>query len=232
MPTSGSEDFRLNRYQWLARSLRMVGAVDKGQPPDKKLMDEAAIAANCILKELDLSFSNLHLTVTNSFNLTSGTNLYTSANGLFTNINEIQTGIYVDSNTNDVPLHIIERKEWESLRDKDSIGIPQKIFLTEEADTALRSLYVWPRPQDARPLRLTYWRRVFDVDAQTDELDFPPESYSYLCFRLGADLCEEYAVADGKAQRIYDKSRLLFQDLKARMTPKTTNYPVKERKFY
>lgn len=232
MPTSGSNDFKLNRAQWLARSLRMVGAVDKGQTVDKKLEVDAAIAANCLLKELDLQFSNLHLMQASTITLQAGVAAYTTLNGLPNNVNEIASAVYLDSSTAEHSLDVVSYVDYEKLVDKTVIGIPKKIFLTEEVDLSTRTAYLWPIPQDSRPFRLRYWRRVFDVDAQVDDLDFPPESYNYLTFRLAADLAEEFAVADSKAQRLLDRSRLLFQDLKARMTPKTSNYPLKERKYF
>lgn len=232
MPTSGSNDFLLNRNKLLARALRMVGAVDKGQAVDKKLEEDAAIAANCIFKEMDMQFSNLHVLTRATMTLQAGVSTYTTTNGLPTNVNEISAAVYVDNSTSRTALHIIDHLAYSKIVDTTTIGIPQKLFLTKEALTSVRTLYLYPVPQDPKPLQLDYYRRIFDLDSQSDDLDFPPEAFSFLVFRLAADLAEEFQVTDVKAQRLFDRSRLLFQDLKARMAPKMTNYPLEERKFY
>ena len=49
---------------------------------------------------------------------------------------------------------------------------------------------------------------------------------------IASNLAEEFNVADSKAQRLFQRQQLLWEKLKGRMTPKVTNYPVEERKFY
>jgi hypothetical protein len=210
----------------------MVGAIDKGQTPDKKLEDEAALALNCILKEMNLEFANLQALVTATFTTVPSQRSYTIADGIPSNIYEISTASYNDSTTNDVKMDIISQEYYEQNRDKTAIGVPQRLYLTKEEPTSTRTIFIFPNPQDARTITLRYWRRLFDVDSPNDDLDFPPEAYSYLTFRLASDLAEEYQVPDNKAQRLFDKSTILMQSLKKKMAPKVSNFPVQERKFF
>jgi hypothetical protein len=211
----------------------MVGGIDHGQQADKKLFDEAALVLNMILKEMSLAFPNLHAVSTATFNCVTGQASYTQTDGIPTDIQDIQTATYIDSPTNDIELYLMEAVEWESFRDKTSTGVPQKLFLTKEIEEESRTIYVYPVPQDDSPIRLRYWRRIFDVDLGADNLDVPPEAYSYLVHKLAAELAEEFpSASETKAQRLFDKQRILGQDLKAKLAPKTTNFPVKERKFY
>lgn len=232
MATSGSNDFVINRLKLIARSLRMVGAVDKGQAPDKKLEDEASLALNMIMKEMNLQFANLQALVSGSFTTSDGKAEYKVADGMPSNIYEISTAVYQDSGTNDVKLRLISQEFYEKNKDKTTIGIPSQLYLTKEEPTSARSILLWPSPQGARPIKLRYWRRLFDLDGPNDDFDLPPEAYSFLTFRLASDLSEEYSVPDNKAQRLFEKSRLLFQELKAKMAPKVTNFPLSDRKFY
>jgi hypothetical protein len=232
MPTSGSNDFLLNRNKLLARALRMVGAIDKGQAVDKKLELDAAIAANCIFKEMDMQFSNLHVLTRATMTLQSGVSTYTTLNGLPNNVNEISTAVFVDSSTSRTTLDIMDHLAYSKIVDRTILGIPQRLYLTKEALTSSRTLYLYPVPQDPKSLEIDYYRRIFDLDSQSDDLDFPPEAYTFLVFRLAADLAEEFNTPDVKAQRLFDRSRLLFQDLRARMAPKMTNYPLLERKYF
>lgn len=232
MATSGSNDFTLNRVKLIGRSLRMVGPVDKGQAIDKKLEDEAALVLNCILKEMNLEFANLQALKTGTFTTVSGQAEYTSVHGIPVDIFEIESAVYQDSSTNDRKMDIISVDLYERNRDKTAQGIPAQLYLSKEEPTSSRTISLFPTPQDARVIRLRYWRRLFDVDASNDDLDFPPEAYSFLAFRLASDLSEEYNVPDNKAQRLFEKSQILLQTLKGKMAPKVTNFPVAERKFY
>jgi len=232
MAVSGSNDFTVNRLKLINRALRMVGAIDKGQSADKKLESDAAFALNMILKEMDLDFANLHAIQTASFNTVSGQSTYAVADGLPNNVNEIKAATYQFSGTDERKLDIISYEKYESFVDKTTNGDPQFVLLTKEILTADRSIILYPVPQSNKALKLRFWRRLFDMDNLNDDLDMPPESYSYITFRLASDIGEEYNIPDVKAQRLFQKSQLLFDKLKARMTPKVTNYPVEDRKFY
>lgn len=232
MAVSGSNDFTVNRLKIINRALRMVGAVDKGQSADKKLESDAAFALNMILKELDLDFANLHAIQTATFNTIAGQSTYVVADGVPNNINELKTATYQFAGTDERKLDIISYEKYESFVDKTTQGDPQFVLLTKEISTASRSLIFYPVPQDNKAVKLRYWRRLFDMDALNDDLDLPPEAYSFITFRLASDLAEEYNVTDVKAQRLFQKAQLLFEKLKGRMTPKVTNYVVEDRKFY
>lgn len=232
MAVSGSNDFTLNRLNIITRVLRMVGAIDKGQTSDKKLESDAALALNMILKELDLEFANMHAIQTATFSTVSGQSTYTVADGIPTNINEIKAATYQFSGTDERKLDIVSYEKYESFIDKTTQGDPQFVLLTKEILTSTRSLILYPVPQASKNLKIRYWRRLFDCDTPNDDLDMPPEAYSYLTFRLAADMSEEFGVPDAKAVRLDQKAQRLFERLKGRMTPKVTNYPVAERKFY
>jgi len=229
---SSSADFIVNRLKLINRVARIVGAVDKGQTLDSKLDSDFALALNMIFKELDLEFANLHAISTATFTTIAGQQDYTTSDGIPNNINEIKTATYQFSGLDERKLEIISYEKFESFVDKTTQGDPNFLLLSKEITVASRTISLYPVPQDNKSLKLRYWRRIFDVDSSNDDLDMPPESYSYLTWRLAEDMMEEFNIPDVKAQRIAQKTLRLWERLKGRMTPKVTNYPVEERMFF
>ena len=143
MGVGTTADFTLTRDQLIELSHKLIGVLAPGQTLDGNQSQDAIKLLNLIVREVDES-GDLKWTraAASSLTLVANTFVYTSANGLPTDIAKIDSATYRDSLAMDHPIQIITAVEYEAIMNKTDSGDPNKVYLTDHRDIASRTLYL------------------------------------------------------------------------------------------
>ena len=106
-----------------------------------------------------------------------------------------------DSSSIDKTVSPISRQEYFDLSNKASDGDINQYYYDPQLTNGV--LYVWPLITDvSSTLKLTVYDPVNDLDATTNNIDFPVEWMRPLKMMLAQDLVLEYPVSDSRAKWI------------------------------
>lgn len=106
-----------------------------------------------------------------------------------------------NSDSIDTIVTPISRQEYFNLSNKASDGEVNQYYYDPQLTSGV--LYVWPLITDvSNTLKLSVYDPVNDLDATTDNIDFPVEWMRPLKMMLAQDLVLEYPVSDSRAKWI------------------------------
>lgn len=146
MAVGSTYDFTLTRDQLIDLAHKIIGVLSPGQTLSGEQSQDAIKLLNLIVRETDQA-ENLIWTraSASSVTLVANTFVYTSSNGLPTNIAKLDAVTYRDATARDWPLTILDPLDYEqNITNKTDTGDPKYIYLTNHRDFASRSLYVVP----------------------------------------------------------------------------------------
>jgi len=119
---------------------------------------------------------------------------YTAADDLTGRPLRVESVRRRDSGNIDTPLGEMAREEYFDLPNKTNTGVPVEFYYDPGRDTG--TLYIWPAPTTiTQTLKFTYLRALEDIDAITNNMDFPQEWLETLKYQLAVRLAPEYGVA-------------------------------------
>jgi hypothetical protein len=202
MATSGSANFSTTRNEIIKAALLNVGGIGRGETPDSDQFTDSAYLLNMIVKTLHADGMPLWAMKQTSFALTA-TTTYTIGAGATVNtarpLKIVSAFTRVTDDNFDQPVEVITRQEYDNLSNKQSEGVPIKLFYDPRgAANANGVINIWPKPDTTsisdRTLYITYQRPAEDFDASTDEPDFPQEWYMVLVWMLSWALCPSYGI--------------------------------------
>ena len=95
----------------------------------------------------------------------------------------------------DVPVNIISREEYVRHSNKTSDGVVVDLYFDPQRTTS--KINVWPEPSDVTNV-LVLWvvRTLDDLDAASDEVDYPQEWYWAIATNLAVMISPKYGVPD------------------------------------
>jgi hypothetical protein len=200
MATSASTDYSVTRDNVIYRALRVLGVTSQGETPTATQVTEAAIAFNGLTKALAADGMPLWGIKESQITLVASTRSYRIGTGQTVNIAKpLRTINAFYRNTTsevDTPLVIITRDEYNRLSSKFVEGTPSQVYF--DVQRTYTDMFVYPVPTTAfaaaNTLFITYQRTLDDVDAASDEPDFPMEWFDALTFLLADRLSPEYGV--------------------------------------
>ena len=200
MATSLSTDYSVTRDNVIYRALRVIGVTSQGETPDATQISEAATAFNGLVKAL--SFDGMPLWGIKDTTITpvASRRSYRMGTGQTVDIAKplkVINAYYRTTSSNvDVPLVIITRDEYNRLSSKFVEGTPSQVYF--DPQRIYTDMFVYPVPSAAfaaaNTIIITYQRTFDDVDAASDEPDFPIEWFDALTFMLADRLAPEYGV--------------------------------------
>jgi hypothetical protein len=145
MGVGSTFDATLTRNGVIESAYRTIGALAPGVTLTGELLNEGIEALNLIVRELDATGKWLWgIGAPASLTLVANTFVYTSSNGLPTNILELVSAFYRDAQAQDWPLTILTTEGYDRLGNKTDTGEPADIYLVEHRDIESRTLYVNP----------------------------------------------------------------------------------------
>lgn len=145
MSVGTTSDFTLTRDELIELAHKLIGVLAPGQMLDGAQSQDAIKLLSLIVREVDES-GDLKWTraAASSLTLVANTFVYTSSNGLPTDIAKLDAVTYRDGLAMDSPMAIVTALEYEAIQNKTDTGDPKKVYLTDHRDPASRTLYVAP----------------------------------------------------------------------------------------
>ena len=122
---------------------------------------------------------------------------YTTALGKPLRIHSVRRATGVGNNETQIPMLELSRDDYFSLPTKAQNGLPTHYYYNPDLNNG--TLYVWPRPNDPELyMRMTFERELEDMDAASNNFDFPDEWLETLTYQLAVRL----APAFGRDQKL------------------------------
>jgi hypothetical protein len=202
MSTSGSYDWKLNRDQVVTAALRKLAVLPSGGSPSTNQLNDGVSALNAVLKRLHADGMPLWAITSKTFTVTSGTSSYTIGVGQTVNAPpplKVLQARYVLSGNAPVPMNVYNRYDFNLLPQLSTItGTPVNLYyqpLAESTSSATGTIQVWPTPSDSTTQIIIEYQRPFqDMDAATDDLDFPNYWTQAIVYNLAWALAPEYGI--------------------------------------
>lgn len=211
MPISSSYDFTVTRNQLVEGALRICGVIAPGETPSTSQYTNGSEALNMLVKAWQSDGMQLWIMSEYTLTLTNGVNSYTINEKML----KVTQALNRNINTNiDIPMRIITRDEYNRLGNKTSSGNPVQVWHNPNLTTSTVKVYPTPSTVEATNNRiiLTYQKQTSDLDASTDNPEFPAEYFDALKFGLAARLCYEYGLDSIDRKQIIEQAMLLKTD--------------------
>jgi hypothetical protein len=207
MALSGSYDFSLTARQVITFALRKCNIVGLNQDPSAAAAEDARILLNLMLKDWQQKGPHLWKKTEGPVTLTNATSSYNLAATL--NPLRVLSVRYRDTNSKDLPMEMLERTEYFDLPDKSSAGPPNTWYFDPQRGAP--TLYVWPVKATitTETLRVTYQKRIDDIDTLDDDIDVAQEWLMTVGYGLASLLLDDYPVDGKESDRIIARAEML-----------------------
>ena len=216
MATSGSVDYNETAIEIINSAYELARVKDPIESLNPDQTNRAMASLNKIIKYLQKNGMPLWAIKQASLTLVQGTQSYTcgpGGTGLTERPLRILEAYYRESSL-DTEIEIISRSEYWQLADKAAQGIPTQIYY--DPQLILGVLYVY-NPADAQAagdtLELLYHRPFEDVDAITNNIDFPQEWLMTIEHMLAVDIALRNGIKQSRIAQLEAKSRELMYEV-------------------
>lgn len=145
--------------------------------------------------------ATLTLTAKNNFDIYSGSGDL----DIIAPVN-IMSALLRDDNDNDTVIREMFRPEFDAIADKTATGDPARYLYEQEYEYG--TLYFDLVPADTtKTVVLTYHRRLFDMDAGTEDVDFPQQWHLALVYLLAVNLAPRYGIDPTPFRGLLEEAR-------------------------
>lgn len=208
MPLSGSTDFSINARELITQALRKMNVLGLTQALDADEAEDNRIELNMLLKGWARSGPHLWKKAEGSIPLVNATASYDLAATL--NPVRILSARYRDTAGRDLPMRLFTRQDYFDLPLKSSTGIPTQYYFDPQRGAP--TIYVWPVKQTVttETIRVTYQKRVDDIDDLSNDIDIPQEHFDTLLYAFAERRLDDYGIEGEVAQRIIGRSQSLL----------------------
>lgn len=204
-------DYLSTRNQLCERALRIVGT---GVPPGEAIPADQLLGAVEALNEIVKELQNDHIFLWSVKTLLQTLASSTASYSLASTDPKVLwiENAYIRQSNVDTPLQQINYAEYLDIANKTQSGVPTHFCTDGNRDP---TLYVWPVPTSALSLYMTAVTSLEDWESSTGTADFPARFKRALIYTLAADLCDDYNIPEGRANRIEGKAQALMLRAKA-----------------
>lgn len=193
MATSNTTIFELDRDDIIAAAMRKIGVLAKGASPDAEDLTNGMQSLNALVSEFQTLGMPLWKRTQYSLALVDGTNTYTIGVGQTTNTAFPLKILSAVIRTSGSAQEVIQLdREAFNLLNTSSEGKP--VQFTYQPMVNLGVLKVWPTPDAAYTMEITYTKPVDGYTAASETPDFPQEWQNALIYGLASLLAPEYGV--------------------------------------
>jgi hypothetical protein len=208
MATSGSTDWTLNRNQVITGALRKLAVLPSGGTPSAAQISDASDALNALVKAYQADGMPLWKTTSTTFTVTDGTSSYTI--GPSQTVNAVKPlrviqALYTPSGGNNTPMNVYNRYDFQMLPTSGE-GMPVNLYYQPLRTTG--TIKLWPTPQDSTTqITIHYQAPYEDMDASSDDFDFPSEWIMALIYGLAWTLSPEFGIPPTDRKILADESK-------------------------
>lgn len=225
MALSASYNYALTRDSLIARALRIIGAIAQGETPTATAVTEASQTLNEVMKEWQSDGMQLWKTSTIALtgSVTTGATITISPSTPTSMVVQpapwkvLHMYYKADSNSNDTPLRMITKEEYDRLTPKATTGTPTQCYYKPPGaaggtDNAVGTFYLFPALSTAwiaaNDIYATAVFPLMDFDASTDNPDIPSYMFNALTWALADQLSYEYGLGLGERSMISKKAQM------------------------
>lgn len=148
MATGTTFDFLMTRDDLVSAALRKITRLKGSESPSSVILSNAVEALNIIIRQEDLKNTRLSKdlwAMTEShIILVANQVIYSSSDGLETNIRDIDSASYRGTGGEDTNVGIITKLQYEGIQNKNETGDIEKIYLAENRLLSARVMHIWP----------------------------------------------------------------------------------------
>lgn len=195
MATSNSTDWSLNRDQLITTALRKIGVVPSGGTPTTNQINDCVDTLQAIVKAFMADGMAVWKVATQTFTVVSGTNSYTVGPSQTINCPKplrVIQGFWTPSGGNNTPLNIYTRYDYNVLA-TTATGDPVDLYYQPLRTTGV--IRLWPTPNNSTTvISFDYISPYEDMDASSNDFDFPPEWIMALIYTLAWAMAPEYGL--------------------------------------
>lgn len=204
MALSGSNDYTVDRDTMVGDSFSLVGIGVDGETLDPNDSARGVRLLNLFLQELIADADYIHVNKQQAITMVAGQATLTlgpsGADITMPRPHKIYDECFLrDSNGIDIPVTIISESDYNLLPDKTVAGTPNQLYFDGQITSASISLYPVPAAADVAEytLYINYLKPFDDMDAATNDFEFPPEARLMIMYGL-ADLLFDHYPGDPK----------------------------------
>jgi hypothetical protein len=197
MSTSGTYVWSLQRDAIINSALRKLAVLAGGATPQTYEITNAAEALNAMIKGLMVEGMPVWNTLEYSFPTAANTNTYNIGIGQTLNtampMKVFQADRVTGTGAPNVPMEIKTHYDFNLLPVNVSSGVPVHLFYQPLETYGV--IKVWPTPPDTTTtIRIVYQTPFSDMNASTDNVDFPSYWTEALIYGLAWRLSPEYGI--------------------------------------
>jgi hypothetical protein len=197
MATSGSTDWSLNRDQVITGALRKLAVLPSGGSPSTEQTSDASSALNALVKAFQADGMPVWKITETTFTVTSGTNSYTvGPSQTVTTVGaplKVLQALYTPTGGNNTPMNVYNRYDFNMLPSSSSTGFPINLYYQPLGATG--TIKLWPTPSDSTTeITIHYQTPYEDMDAASDDFDFPSYWTQALIMNLAWVMAPEYSI--------------------------------------
>jgi hypothetical protein len=197
MSTSGTTVWALQRDAVINSALRKLSVLSGGNSPQTYEVTNAAEALNAMIKGFQAEGMPVWAIKEYTFTTVANTASYNIGNGqtLATPmpLKIIQADRVESTGSVNIPMEIYSHYDYNLLPINASSGEPVNMFY--QPFTTYGKIQMWPTPIDANTtIRIIYQRPFEDMNASTDNFDFPDYWTEALIYGLAWRMSPEYGI--------------------------------------
>lgn len=171
----------------ITRSMRLSGAIGKGETPDDDEAADGLVALNSMLDSLSIDRLSVYYMVQETLTMVAATATYTMGSGGNLNTTRptrIEDACFIRYNSIDTPLTLLDFQGYAAIVDKTTqTNIPQYLFV--DMQNPLARLTFWPVPSSASAVAyISSWKQLQQFSALTTALAMPPGYEEMIVFNL------------------------------------------------
>lgn len=197
MSTSGTTVWSLNRDAVINAALRKLGVLSSGVSATTAQNTGAAEALNAMIKGLHADGMPVWAIKSYNFTPSIGTALYQIGVGKTLNtampLKILQAWRNQSSSVSNIPMNIYTSYNYNMLPLSNAQGVPINLYY--QPLSTYGEINLWPKPQDTQyNITIRYQRPFEDMNASTDDFDFPAYWTEALIYGLASRLAPEYGL--------------------------------------
>ena len=234
---SRTTTFSITRNDIIEAALRKLKAIGEGETPSTEDYTNCAFGLNLMLKAWEKDgyylwkLSEIGIaTVANNTSYQIGDTATGTGAKVTNRPIRLMDACYIrDASSNDVPLRLIAKEEYNRLPNKSTTGTPNQIYYDAQLTNGV--LYMYPTPSDAtHTVYITAQIPVYDFSSGTEALDMPQECYQAVVYGLADEMLDEYPKPnDLTVQRITQKAEQYRMQLADWSQEETSTYFMPRR---
>jgi hypothetical protein len=178
-------DFILTRNELIEEAYRKIGVLSEYQNLTAEQIASGTRKVNLILKEWSEDGVKLWTQIIETSNTVVSQDYLSipTDNGL-----AYVDMVHITEDGNDNELMRIDKRDYETIPDKDSAGRPDLFY----QDVISNRIYFWPVPDEIYPVRMFGVKKLKDWETEDDTGDLAARWQTAILYALAASLAEDY----------------------------------------